>query len=145
MRIWYVSYKFNSPLAHPIGIFQQFFCKTIWLSSEFDIEIWKCGYHFGRSLYNIQIDPDTRLITSAEVRRDAACGCAAEKLVGVSADEAEQEGGMLHHHYPCLASMGIDSDINDTLMHVSGNFMRDEIGFQVNPFKPVDLICRLYK
>ncbi|HUV91831.1 MAG TPA: DUF166 family protein [Anaerolineales bacterium] len=135
-------------MAHPIGIFQQLFCKTIWLSSEFDIEIWKCGYHFGRSLYNIQIDPHTRLITTAEVRRDAACGCAsyaAERLVGVSADEAEQEGGMLHQHFPCLASMGIDSDFSDTLMHVSGNIMRDEIGFQVNPFKPVDLICRLYK
>jgi hypothetical protein len=23
--------------------------------------------------------------------------------------------GMLHHHYPCLASMGIDTDFNDTL------------------------------
>jgi hypothetical protein len=61
--------------------------------------------------------------------------------VGVSVDQAEQEGGMLHHHYPCLASMGIDSDFSDTLMHVSGNIMRDEIGDQVKPFKSVDYIA----
>ncbi|MFC1923435.1 DUF166 family protein [Chloroflexota bacterium] len=119
----------------------------IWLSSEFDIEIWKCGYHFGRSLYNIQIDPHTRLIMRAEVRRDAVCGCASyavERLVGVSADEAEQEGGMLHHHFPCLASMGIDSDFSDTLMHISGNIMRNKIGDQFKPFKRVDLFYRSY-
>jgi hypothetical protein len=77
-------------------------------------------------------------------KRDAACGCAsfaAERLVGVSADEAEQEGGMFHHHYPCLASMGIDIDFSDTLMHVSGNIMRDEIADQVKPFKQVNYIA----
>jgi hypothetical protein len=116
----------------------------IWLSSEFDIEIWKCGHHFGRHSFNVHVDPDTRLIRKAEVRRDSACGCAsyaAERLVGVSADDAEQEGGMLHHHYPCLASMGIDSDFSDTLMHVSGNIMRDEIGLRVKPFKSADYIA----
>jgi hypothetical protein len=100
--------------------------------------------YFGRPSFNIHVDPDTRLITMVEVRRDATCGCAsytAERLVGTSADEAEQEGGMLHHHYPCLASMGIDSDFGDTLMHVSGNIMRDEIGEQVRPFKRVTYIA----
>jgi hypothetical protein len=100
--------------------------------------------YFGRPSFDIQVDPETRLITAIEVRRDAACGCAsytAERLVGISADEAEQEGGMLHHHYPCLASMGIDSDFGDTLMHVSGNIMRDEIGEQVRPFKRVTYIA----
>ena len=97
-----------------------------------------------RPAFDIQVDPETRVITAAVARRDAACGCAAytaERLVGLSADEAEQEGGMLHHHYPCLASMGIDSDFDDTLMHVSGNIMRDEIAEQVKPFKRVDYIA----
>jgi hypothetical protein len=100
--------------------------------------------HFGRPSFNIQVDPDTRLITSVEVRRDATCGCAsytAERLVGISADESEHEGGMFHHHYPCLASMGIDSDFSDTLMHVSGNIMRDEIADQVKPFKRQEYIA----
>jgi hypothetical protein len=100
--------------------------------------------HFGRPQFDIQVDPETRLITSAEVRRDATCGCAAyvaERLVGISANEAEQEGGMLHHHYPCLASMGIDVDFSDTLMHVSGNIMRDEIAGQVKAYKQVNYIA----
>jgi hypothetical protein len=100
--------------------------------------------HFGCPSFEIQVDPETRLITAAAVRRDAACGCAAyvaERLVGISADEAEQEGGMLHHHYPCLASMGIDIDFSDTLMHVSGNIMRDEIADQVKQYKRVNYIA----
>jgi hypothetical protein len=48
---------------------------------------------------------------------------------------------MLHHHYPCLASMGIDADFDDTLMHISGNILRDNIGAQVKPFKRIQYIA----
>ena len=100
--------------------------------------------YFGRPSFEFQVDPETRQITAASARRDAACGCAsfaAERLVGISADEAEQKAGLLHHHYPCLASMGIDVDFSDTLMHVSGNIMRDEIAEQVKPYKRVNYIA----
>ena len=96
--------------------------------------------HFGQPDLRITVDPRTRTITSAEVVRDAVCGCArhvAQGLVGVSVDDAEQEAGLLHHHYPCLASMGVDPDFNDTLMHVSGNLLKDNVGVQVKPFKRV--------
>jgi hypothetical protein len=69
--------------------------------------------HFGKPDFRITVDPESRTIIEAEVLRDAVCGCAryaAQGLVGVSADDAEQESGMLHHHYPCLASMGIKED-----------------------------------
>jgi len=92
---------------------------------------------------HITVDEDSRLITGVEVQRDAVCGCAryvAERLVGVSADDAEQESGMLHHHYPCLASMGIDPDFSDTLMHVSGNILRDNVAAQVKPFKRIQYV-----
>ena len=72
------------------------------------------------------------------IRRDAVCGCArfvAEGLTGVVADDAEEKAGLLHHHFPCLASMGIDTDFGDTLMHVSGNLLRDDVGEQVKPYK----------
>lgn len=98
---------------------------------------------FGQPQLEITVDPESRSITSAEVRRDAVCGCArfvAEGLVGISADEAEEKAGLLHHHYPCLASMGIDPDFEDTLMHVSGNVMRDNVGEQVKPFKKIQYI-----
>ncbi len=94
--------------------------------------------YFGRPELRLVVDPDTQQITTAEVLRDAVCGCAhfvAEGLVGISADEAEHKAGMLHHHYPCLASMGTDIDYGDTLMHISGNIIKDNVGEQVKPFK----------
>lgn len=100
--------------------------------------------HFGRPAFQIEVDPLSRQITSVKVQRDAVCGCArfvAERLVGTSADEAEQEAGMLHHHFPCLASMGIDPDYGDTLMHISGNLMRDEVGAGVKAYKRVQYIA----
>lgn len=99
--------------------------------------------HFGQPTLHVAVDPKTRNITSVEVVRDAVCGCArhvAQGLVGVSADEAEEKAGLLHHHYPCLASMGMDDDYGDTLMHISGNIMKDDVGAQVKPFKRVQYI-----
>ncbi len=100
--------------------------------------------YFGRPDLRLTIDSDSRTVTEVEVNRDAVCGCArfvAERLVGVSADDAEQEAGLLHHHYPCLASMGIDADFGDTLMHVSGNVLKDNVAEQVKPFRRVTYIA----
>lgn len=100
--------------------------------------------HFGRPEFRIAVDSRTRIITGVQVVRDAVCGCArfvAERLVGVSADDAEQEAGMLHHHYPCLASMGKDPDFGDTLMHVSGNIMKEQVGEQVKPYRRVAYVA----
>jgi hypothetical protein len=100
--------------------------------------------YFGQPDLKIVVDPDSKTVTGAEVTRDAVCGCAryvAERLIGVSADDAEQEAGLLHHHYPCLASMGIDVDFSDTLMHVSGNVLKDNVAEQVKPFKNIRYIA----
>jgi thymidylate synthase len=100
--------------------------------------------HFGRPELAITVDPESRVITAAEVERDAVCGCAryvAERLVGVSADDAGEQAGLLHHHYPCLASMGQDLDYGDTLMHVSGNLLKDQVNEQVRPYRRVQRIA----
>ncbi len=95
--------------------------------------------YFGQPELTLEIDPDTRTITSVEVVRDAVCGCArytADGLVGLSADEAEEKAGLLHHHYPCLASMQkLPHFDHDTLMHVSGQILKNNVGAQVKPFK----------
>jgi len=99
--------------------------------------------YFGQPKLSLTIDPDSRIITSAQVTRDTVCGCAGfvcKELLGVSADDAEEKAGLAHHHYPCLASMGIDSDYSDTLMHVSGNIMKDQVSEQVKPYKKVHYI-----
>jgi hypothetical protein len=99
--------------------------------------------HFGRPELRITVDPGARTIAAVEVARDAVCGCArfvAEGLVGVSADDVEEKAGLLHHHYPCLAGMGKDPDFNDTLMHVSGNILKDGVGEQVRSYKGIAYI-----
>jgi hypothetical protein len=98
---------------------------------------------FGRPEVRITMDPETRTIEEVEVLRDAFCGCVrfvAQGLLGVSADEAEEKAGLLHHHYPCLAGMGKDIDFNDTPMHVSGNILKEHVGEQVKAYKQVAYI-----
>ncbi len=100
--------------------------------------------YFGWPRFHITVEPESRQVTAVEVLRDAVCGCArfaAQGLVGVSADEAEEKAGLLHHHFPCLASMGIDPDFDDTLMHVSGNVFRDEVLEQVRPYRRIQYIA----
>ena len=99
---------------------------------------------FGQPDLELVIDPQTRQIITANVRRDAVCGCpsyVAQHLIGLSVDEAEQSAGMAHHHFPCLASMGIDSDFGDTLMHISGNLMIDSVAAQIKPYKRIQYIA----
>jgi hypothetical protein len=99
--------------------------------------------HFGQPEFSITIDPETRTVAEVEVVRDAVCGCGrhvADGLVGVSANDAEQAAGLLHHHYPCLAGMAKDPDFNDTIMHMSGNILKDQVGEQVKPYKEIAYI-----
>jgi hypothetical protein len=95
--------------------------------------------YFGQPDIRLSEDEATRTIIKAEVRRDAVCGCArhvAEKLIGLSADEAEEKAGLFHHHFPCLASMVKLNDYNhDTLMHESGHLLQDNLAEQLKPFK----------
>ena len=96
---------------------------------------------FGQPVLELTIDEETRTISGAQVSRDAVCGCArfvAEGLIGLSVDEAEEKAGLLHHHFPCLASMQkLPHFNNDTLMHVSGQVLKDNVGSQVKPYKVV--------
>jgi hypothetical protein len=85
---------------------------------------------YGMPAFRATVDEQTRVITHIEVTRDACCGCAryvAEKLTGTPVDDALEDGGLHHHHYPCQASMGIDVQYGDTLMHISGNLMKDAL------------------
>ena len=104
-------------------------------------EIAEFARFFGKPELKLGIDPDQGTITSAEVTRDAVCGCAhfvAEGLIGLSVNEAEEKAGLLHHHYPCLASMvKLPHFDHDTLMHVSGQLLKNNVGEQVKPYKTV--------
>ncbi|MFC1963705.1 DUF166 domain-containing protein [Chloroflexota bacterium] len=96
---------------------------------------------FGRPKLKIKVNSQTKLIEAVKVERGAPCGSthhAAVGLVGVSADEAVPKAGLICHHHPCLASMQkeqIDKALFDTLMHLSGYVINEEVEEQVKPFR----------
>jgi hypothetical protein len=107
------------------------------ISTYFDGPIAEFVHFFGRPMFRIKVDGGQNVIGEVKVLRDSLCGCAryvAENLVGVALEEAEQRAGILHHHYPCLASMSMDPDYRDGLMNVSGNILRQEVRGQIEPF-----------
>lgn len=89
--------------------------------------------YFGRPVFHIECSGGC--ISRVEVRRDTACGCAryaARQLVGVDVQEALFRVGMLHHHYPCLATMRVDPGLGEPLIHVSGEFMRRAVEAEIS-------------
>jgi hypothetical protein len=107
------------------------------INTYFDALIGEFAHYFGRPMFQIQVDEEKGVIRQAKVLRDSLCGCArhvAENLVGVPVQEAEQKAGILHHHYPCLATMSMDPDYGDGLMNVSGEILRREVRGQIEPF-----------
>ena len=97
-----------------------------------DETIAKFARHFGQPKFDVSVQEGK--IKGITVLRDAACGCAhavAESLVGASVDGSLEQAGLLHHHYPCWASMEKDPDYRDTLMHVSGNILKDDLKDQI--------------
>ncbi len=77
--------------------------------------------HFGKPELDIELDKDR--IRKVTVIRGAPCGCTpyvADGLVGVWERDAVERSGLLHHQYPCLATMAIDQEFEDTLMHRGG-------------------------
>src|SRR5574341_352418 len=104
---------------------------AIRLRAEYDHPlIREFARHFGRPAFEVETDEQAGTISAVRVTRDACCGCAryvAEKLAGVGIEDSIERAGLLHHHYPCQASMGIDPLYGDTLLHVSGNLMKDAL------------------
>jgi thymidylate synthase len=83
---------------------------------------------FGRPV--LRIDADGDRVGTVEVARDCPCGAArfvASVLPGTRLSEAADTGALRHHHHPCMASMEIDPELEDTLMHLSGYIFRAAI------------------
>jgi hypothetical protein len=99
------------------------------------------AHHFGRPVFRVAcaaVDRDDRMqIVEVEVQRDAPCGCAravARQLVGTDVQDAIVQTGLFQHHYPCLATMRVDTDLGEPLIQVSGGFMRQAVKVEIAPF-----------
>ena len=77
--------------------------------------------YFGRPEVEVEFDKDH--IKKVTVTKDAPCGNTrymADGLAGVWGRNAVEQAGLLHHQYPCLATMVMDQEFEDTLMHRAG-------------------------
>ncbi len=77
--------------------------------------------YFGRP--TVEIEMDRNKVKSVHIVRGAPCGCTSyvtEGLVGVWDRDVVEKAGLLHHQYPCLATMNMDQEFGDTLMHRAG-------------------------
>jgi thymidylate synthase len=77
--------------------------------------------YFGRPEVEIELDKDR--VKRVAVIRGTPCGCSpyvADGLSGVWERDAVEKAGLLHHQHPCLATMVMDQEFEDTLMHRAG-------------------------
>ncbi len=86
---------------------------------------------YGIGLPRFRITVEHGLVASVEVLRAAPCSITtfiAGKLVGLPADDTLPErAGYLHHAYPCLATMNLDPETGDTVMHKSLHLLREQV------------------
>jgi hypothetical protein len=73
-------------------------------------------------------------IEKVNVIRSAPCGntyYVAEHLPGVVSREAIEQSGLMHHQYPCMATMVMDKEFEDTLMHRAGLMTKLAVEFAI--------------
>jgi hypothetical protein len=84
-------------------------------------------YRIGRPL--LEIDLKGKLIANTHVLRSAPCGSTwfvAQQLKWMDVESHEairQAVSNAHHRYPCTASMEVDPELGDTILHESGKII----------------------
>jgi hypothetical protein len=86
-------------------------------------------YRSGRPEMEITIEGG--VVKAVDVKRGSPCGLTdfvAERLVGLEDDgTVPEKAGVLHHSYPCMASMAMDQETGDTIMHKSLDLLRNSV------------------
>ncbi|MBG0768577.1 DUF166 domain-containing protein [Methanococcus maripaludis] len=106
------------------AVFPKPFCS---LKPVGDTYIDEFAKYFGSP--EIEITGETN-VKSVTVMRNAPCGSTkyvAENLTGYLFDEVEFESGNKLHNYPCLASMDIDTELGDTILHLAGYKIKEAV------------------
>lgn len=105
-------------MVHPVP-----FCSLTETDSE-NRYIRQFARRFGRPQLEMDFYKDDRhRIGKVTITREAPCGSTrfvADGLSGVWVRDAVEQGGLLHHQSPCMASMAMDREFQDTLMHRAG-------------------------
>jgi len=110
-----------------VSVFPKPFCA---LDKMGNLYVDEFAEHFGKP--ELEIETRNGVIQEVRVKRGAPCGSTwfiAEKLVGVetSQQKIRDQIAKAHHVYPCLASMTIDPELGDTILHKSQYVIRDAV------------------
>lgn len=108
-------------------VFPVTFC-TVREQDSADPLIEEFAHQFGVPAVRVETEADR--VKKATVIRSAPCGSTyfvADELRGVKVQDAEEKSGLLHHNYPCLATMNVDWQFQDTLMHRAGYFTKQAV------------------
>jgi len=114
--------KMDIPAVFPVT-----FC-TLQEEDSDDPLIKEFAHNFGAPEVEITVESDQ--VKEVRVIRSAPCGSTyfvAEGLKGTKTKDAEEKSGILHHNYPCLATMNVDWQFHDTLMHRAGYFTKEAV------------------
>jgi len=77
--------------------------------------------YFGKP--EVEIEFEKEKVKEVRVIRDAPCGntrYVAGHLTDTHIKDAAEKSGILHHNHPCMATMVMDAELGDTLMHHAG-------------------------
>jgi len=85
-------------------------------------------YQIGKPEVKVEVRSDS--VFRAFVSRSAPCGSTwyvAQCIQGRKILEIEDAVAVAHHSYPCTASMMVDPELNDTILHKAGYIIREAI------------------
>ncbi|XRP96221.1 DUF166 domain-containing protein [Methanocaldococcus sp. 16A] len=71
----------------------------------------------------LKIEVEDNVVKDAKVKISAPCGetyYIAKRLKGKTINDLKEEIANAHHNYPCLASMEMDKELGDTILHKAG-------------------------
>lgn len=80
----------------------------------------------------------SKVIQSVAVERSAPCGSTwyvARKLIGkeLRKDEIRDAVAKVHHSYPCTATMAVDPEVGEPILHIAGYLIREAVEDQLFP------------
>ena len=91
-------------------------------------------FNIGRPSLEVSIvnTGGSEIIDSITIKRSAPCGSTwyvARKLIGVEVREEiiRDAVAKAHHSYPCTATMAVDPEINEPILHIGGYIIREEV------------------
>jgi len=93
--------------------------------------------YFGRPEVDIELENEK--VKEVRVIRDAPCGntrYVAQHLIGTHMKDAVESSGILHHNHPCMATMVMDAELGDTLMHHAGLQIKMAVDEAIKRKKP---------